>query len=131
VDSTLYTTSGVLRTIELILGLPPMSQYDSAAAPLYGAFQPTPNVAPFQRVGTRINLDEVNAPDAYGSAASLRMDLSEPDRAPDALLTDVIWHSIRGAQSAVPPPVRSAFLRHGAGSDDDDDDDDRPARSQQ
>ena len=42
VDSTLYTTSGMLRTIELILGLPPMSQYDAAATPMYGAFQATP-----------------------------------------------------------------------------------------
>ena len=42
VDSTLYTTSGMLRTMELILGLPPMSQYDAAATPMYNAFQPTP-----------------------------------------------------------------------------------------
>ena len=42
VDSTLYTTSGMLRTIELILGLPPMSQYDAAATPMYDAFQTTP-----------------------------------------------------------------------------------------
>jgi hypothetical protein len=43
VDSTLYTTSAMLRTIELILGLPPMSQYDAAATPMYAAFQPTPD----------------------------------------------------------------------------------------
>ena len=47
VDSTLYTTSSVLRTMELILGLEPMSQYDAAAPPMYSAFQPMPDAAPF------------------------------------------------------------------------------------
>src|SRR5205085_4689114 len=47
VDSTLYTTCGVLRTMELILGLPPMSQYDAAATPMYNAFTTTPDLRPF------------------------------------------------------------------------------------
>jgi hypothetical protein len=47
-DSTLYTTSAMLRTMELILGLPPMSQYDAAATPMYNAFQPTPVVVPYK-----------------------------------------------------------------------------------
>src|SRR5207245_7740762 len=47
VDSTLYTTSSVLRTMELVLGLPPMDHYDAAAAPMYGAFQATPVTTPF------------------------------------------------------------------------------------
>ena len=132
VDSTLYTTSGVLRTIELLFGLPPMSQYDAAAAPLYGAFQPTPNLATFEHREPRIDIREVNEPNAYGAQASLRMDLSEPDRAPDLLLTEIVWKAVRGAESVVPAPVRSAFLHHGVGpadgDDDDDDDDDRPAR---
>ncbi len=46
-DSTLYTTSGVLRTIELVLGLPPMSQYDAAATPMFGAFAGKPDPAPY------------------------------------------------------------------------------------
>ena len=54
VDSTLYTTSGMLRTIELILGLPPMSQYDAAATPMYGAFQARPVLTPYtNRDGAR------------------------------------------------------------------------------
>ena len=51
---------GVLRTIELIFGLPPMSQYDAAAAPMYNAFQPTPDTAPYTHLPARISLDERN-----------------------------------------------------------------------
>ena len=122
-DSTLYTTSGVLRTIELILGLPPMSQYDAAAAPLYQAFQPTPDVRPFAHLEPRVALDEVNGPNAWGAAASLALDLSEPDRVPDRRLTEIVWKAVRGAAAPVPAPVRSAFLRHGVDPDGDDDDD--------
>jgi YVTN family beta-propeller protein len=125
VDSTLYTTSGVLRTIELILGLPPMSQYDTAATPLYGAFQSTPDETPYSQLAARISLSEMNALTAYGASASLQMDLSIPDAVPDPVLTDVVWRSIKGAEAPVPAPVRSAFVRSAAG---DDDGDDRPAQ---
>jgi DNA-binding beta-propeller fold protein YncE len=60
VDRTFYTTSGVLRTIELILGLPPMSQYDAAATPMYNAFAGTPNLAAFRHLDARVPLDERN-----------------------------------------------------------------------
>jgi hypothetical protein len=65
VDHTLYTTSGVLRTIELILEIPPMSQYDAAATPLVGAFNPIPDLSFFRRRDARISLDEKNLP--FGS----------------------------------------------------------------
>jgi YVTN family beta-propeller protein len=118
-DSTLYTTSGVLRTIELILGLPPMSQYDAAASPLYGAFQSTPTLAAFDHVEAQISTNERNGPNAYGAAASLALDFSEPDRVPDRLLSEIVWRSVKGADSPMPPPVRSAFVRrHGADDDD-------------
>jgi YVTN family beta-propeller protein len=119
VDSTMYTTSGVLRTIELILGLPPMSQYDAAATPLYHAFQATPVLAPFAHLAPRISIDEKNEPAAYGAQASLRMDMTEPDLAPERELNDIIWRSVRGPLAVVPPSVRSAFVRRLAGDDDD------------
>jgi YVTN family beta-propeller protein len=121
VDSTLYTTSSMLRTMELILGLPPMSQYDAAAAPMYGAFTPTPTSTPFTHVDPRISLTERNEPTAPGSQASLRMDMHEADLAPDLELNEIIWKSIRGADSQMPPPVRTAFIRPRANGDDDDD----------
>jgi hypothetical protein len=125
VDSTLYTTSGVLRTIELIFGLPPMSQFDAAAAPLYKAFQATPAPTPYTRLDARVSIDERNGPNAYGAVASLRMDFSEPDRASDVELNEIIWRAVRGASSAMPPSVRSAFVRHSVADADGDADDRR------
>ena len=115
----MYTTSGVLRTIELILGLPPMSQYDAAATPMYNAFQATPVATPFVHIAPRVPIDEKNLPTAWGADASLRMDFSEPDRAPERELTEIIWRSVRGPAAEVPPPVRSGFV-HRADADDDD-----------
>src|SRR5262249_42579108 len=60
VDSTLYTPSAMLRTMELILGLPPMSQYDAAGHPMYNAFTKTPAAAPFSKRDPRVRLDEMN-----------------------------------------------------------------------
>src|SRR6202008_806447 len=57
-DHSFYSTSSVLRTIELVLGLPPMSPYDAAATPLYNAFQSTPNLTPFRRFMSNVALDE-------------------------------------------------------------------------
>jgi YVTN family beta-propeller protein len=111
VDSTLYTTSGVLRTMELVLGLPPMSQYDAAATPLYAAFAAKPDVSAFEPRPARVPLDERNAEDAPGAQASLRMRLDEADLAPERELNEVIWKSVRGRQSVMPPPVRAAFVR--------------------
>jgi YVTN family beta-propeller protein len=111
VDSTLYTTSGMLRTMELVLGLPPMSQYDAAATPMYGAFQATPVLTPYRLRPARSNLGEKNLVTAWGAAASARMNLAEADRAPEQELNEIVWKSVKGARSAMPPPVRAAFLR--------------------
>jgi hypothetical protein len=119
VDSTMYTTSGVLRTMELILGIPPMSQYDAAATPMYNAFQATPVLTPFVHLEPRISIDEKNAPTAWGAAASLRMDLEAADAAPERELNEIIWRSVKGPQSAMPPAVRTAFVRRLADGDDE------------
>jgi YVTN family beta-propeller protein len=111
VDSTLYTTSGVLRTIELILGLPPMSQYDAAATPLYHAFLSQPDTTAYAVLPARVGLGERNGRDAPGASASAAMDFSAPDQAPDRLLNEVIWKSVKGAGAVMPPPRRAAFVR--------------------
>jgi DNA-binding beta-propeller fold protein YncE len=123
VDHTFYTTSGVLRTMELILGLPPMSQYDGAATPLYNAFTGTPNLGLYRRSEPRVPLDERNLPTAFGASLSAAMDFSIEDRAPEGLLNEIIWRSVKGAHSPVPPRRRSAFVRPMSGNGDDDDDD--------
>jgi DNA-binding beta-propeller fold protein YncE len=120
IDSTLYTTSGVLRTMELILGVPPMSQYDAAATPMYEAFQAAPSLAPFVHVAPRTPIDEKNGPLAPGAQASLLMDFSEPDLAPELDLNEIIWRSVRGTHSTMPPIVRSAWIRKAALAEDDD-----------
>jgi YVTN family beta-propeller protein len=119
-DSTLYTTASTLRTIELILGLPPMSQYDAAATPLRGAFMAKPDLRPYAARPARIALDERNDPEAWGAEASAAMNLDEPDRAPDRALNEIVWKSVRGAGSPMPPPVRSALIQGGGDADDDD-----------
>jgi hypothetical protein len=121
VDSTLYTTSGVLRTMELILGLPPMSQYDAAATPMYNAFTTTPNLAPYTHLAARVPMDIKNDWNAPGAAASMRMNFSAPDLAPDLELNQIIWEAVRGRGSVMPPPRRTGFIRPIAGDDDDDD----------
>ena len=118
VDSTLYTTSGMLRTIELILGLPPMSQYDAAATPMDRAFNATPDLRSFTAVPARVPVDEKNDPAAYGAEASLRMDFSEADRVNERELNEILWRSVRGADAPVPPAVRAGFVRP-ISSDDD------------
>ncbi len=110
VDHTFYTTSGVLRTIELILGLPPMSQYDAAATSMYNAFTGTPNTATFRHVEALVSLTDRNTPASFGSVQSMAMDFSAEDRAPEAQLNEILWRSIRGPHAAMPPPRRSAFV---------------------
>ena len=122
VDSTLYTTSGVLRTMELILGAPPMSQYDAAATPLYNAFQRTASAAPFAHVNARVSLDELNGAAAPGAAASARMNFEEADMTPEIELNEILWQSVHGAHAVMPPPVHAAFIRPVQTADGDDDD---------
>jgi YVTN family beta-propeller protein len=122
VDSTLYTTSGMLRTMELILGLEPMSQYDAAATPMYNAFQPAADTTPYKALPARVRTDERNTSTAWGAEASMRMNLREADLAPELELNEIIWRSVRGANSAMPPPRRAAFVRVG---DEDDEDEER------
>ncbi len=124
VDSTLYTTSGMLRTIELVLGLPPMSNLDAGATPMYNAFQTTPVLTPYKSLPARIDLAEKNAANAWGAAASARMYLAEADLAPEQELNIIIWKSVKGAASIMPPPVRAAFVRTVPAKGDSDDDDD-------
>jgi hypothetical protein len=105
VDSTLYTTSSFVRSMELLLGMPPMSQYDAAAMPLYASFAVEPNLTPFQRLAPETDLNAKNTPESYGSRASAKMDFDDYDRAPMQALNEILWKSVRGSDSAMPAPV--------------------------
>jgi YVTN family beta-propeller protein len=105
VDSTLYTTSSMLRTIELLLGLQPMSQYDAAATPMYAALSDTPDLTPYSRIEPLIDIREMNAKTSWGAKESQEMDFSIYDKAPMFELNEIIWKSIKGADSQMPLPV--------------------------
>ncbi|MDE3057908.1 MAG: bifunctional YncE family protein/alkaline phosphatase family protein, partial [Bacteroidota bacterium] len=83
VDHTMYSTSGMIRTMELILGLPPMTQYDAGAAPMYFAFTPEPNLVSYDLRKPRIDLHEKNTLGAYGQRRMETMNLRIEDAAPD------------------------------------------------
>ena len=108
-DSTLYSTINIVRTIERILGLPPMNQFDGAATTMARAFSNKPNLAAFDALPNQIPLDEMNGPVASLrglerslALASLSMDFSEPDEAPEDLLNRTIWHSVKGYTTPYP-----------------------------
>jgi len=107
VDSTFYTTSSVLRSIGMLLDLPPLSQYDAGATPLWAAFGARPDGTPFVAVPNRWPLDELN-PHAFRSRVP-DGDLARPDRADEEELNAEIWASVR-PRERVPAP-RTGILR--------------------
>ena len=102
VDHTMYSAVSVVRTMELLLGLPPMTQYDSAAMPMWPLFQSVPDFTPFTGLPAQISIEERNTPHSYGAALSLKMPLDEADQADDGELNEILWKSVRGADSPMP-----------------------------
>lgn len=133
VDSTHYTTSSILRTIELLLGLPPMSQFDAAATPLYAALGTERDETPYTHLPSTVDLTEKNGKTAVGASASLQMDFSTFDRTPMFELNEIVWKSMRGEDSEMPPPVRRYELGgttprfESAEEHESEDEDERPA----
>jgi hypothetical protein len=117
VDHTSYTTSSMLRTIELILGLPPMSQYDAAAVPMWRSFTATPNLTTFTSLPAAIDLNERNTANTPSAKLSETFDFSKEDRIPDLIFSQVIWKAVKGEDSEMPAPRRSAFFK---AADDDE-----------
>ncbi len=111
VDSTLYTTSSMLRTIELLLGLPPMTQYDAAAMPMYNSFGTAADLRPYNAIKPKIDVNEKNTQTAWGAKESMEMNLDEVDQAPMFALNEIIWKSVRGADSPMPLPVHRFWFQ--------------------
>ena len=110
VDSTMYNTASVLRTMELILGLRPMTHFDAAARPMYRLFQTAPDTRPYAAEKPRIALDERNPAASPTAARSMRLDFQDADRIDDDELNAILWAAIKGA-GVPPPPARSFFSR--------------------
>jgi YVTN family beta-propeller protein len=126
VDSTMYTTVSMLRTMELLLGLPPLTQHDAAATPMYNAFSNTADLSGYTALPAKIDVMTKNTVNSYGAAIAAKMDFSDYDRADEQMLNRLLWHSIKGADVPMPAPVRRAFfVAGGVSAQVTDDDDDR------
>lgn len=118
-DHTMYGTNSMLRTMELILGLPPMSQQNAAATPMWRCFTNQPDFSPWQSKPSSINLDDRNAAVNELQRRSEMFDLSKEDKVADLEFNEVLWKIIKGENSEMPAPKRAAFLK--AETEDDDD----------
>ena len=110
-DSTFYSTASMLRTMELILGLEPMSQYDAGALPMYNTFRSRPRLRSYTcRPVPEEPRSVRNEPGAWGADLSARLNFEKEDSADDLLFNEIIWRSVRGPDSPMPAPVRAAFV---------------------
>jgi YVTN family beta-propeller protein len=109
VDSSMYNTTSMLRTMEFLLGLRPMTHFDAGARPMTAAFQNTADLTPYVAEKPRIRLDERNPASSPTAARSARLRFEEADEIDDDELNDILWRAIRTDNP--PPPVRSYFGR--------------------
>jgi DNA-binding beta-propeller fold protein YncE len=122
VVSEAYNNPGMIRTMELILGLPPMNQMDASATPMQACFTDTPDFTPYVSVTNNVPLDEMNpAPQALKNArlrsyaiASARLPLSKPDQCPEDLLNRILWCAQKGPNEPYPEWALTTVI------DDDD-----------
>jgi YVTN family beta-propeller protein len=109
VDSTMYTTSSFVKTMELILGLPSMTQFDDAATPMYAAFTSTPAFDAIDNLPPQTNLSMRNPATGALARASLKLDFSDYDRADPDELNRILWSALKPGET-MPAPKRSARL---------------------
>jgi hypothetical protein len=107
---TQYNQTSLLRTIELILGLPPMNQMDATATPMSDCFTDVPDLTPYVALTNNVPLDQLNGEpkkisdlllrkEAYASA---RLPLRKPDQCPEDQLNRILWHAMKGSQAPYP-----------------------------
>jgi len=116
VDSTFYSTASVLRTIELLSGIAPMTQFDASAIPMFDAFSRNPNLAPYSAIKPPQSiLTQVNGADAPLGGQMAQQDFSHEDSVPEQLFNTAIWQSVKGSGSALPPAQHHVFTTPTAG----------------
>ncbi|HEX4147101.1 MAG TPA: alkaline phosphatase family protein [Pirellulales bacterium] len=126
--STNYNQTSMVRTIELILGLPPMNQFDASATPMFDCFADAADLAPYTAVPNIIPLDQLNPPvsairdpaQLHWAKVSQAMPLDEVDEADEGELNRILWHAMRGRDDTYPAWAVLAD----DGDDDKKDDDD-------
>jgi YVTN family beta-propeller protein len=107
VDSTMYNTTSMLRTMEFLLGLRPMTHFDAGARPMATVFQSQANPAPYTAEKPRISLEERNPAATPAADRAARLNFEEADENDDDEMNDILWRAIR--KDAPPPPMRSIF----------------------
>jgi YVTN family beta-propeller protein len=110
VDSTLYTTASMLRTIELILGLPPLTQYDAGATPMFNCFGKTAKMTPYQLLTPNVDMFAKNTASSPGAKQSARMNFRDYDLAPEDQLNRILWHYAKGPDVPYPTPIHRAIF---------------------
>jgi hypothetical protein len=110
VDSTLYTTASMIRTMELILGLPPLTQYDAGATPMFRCFQDTPRPTPYTALPPKVDVHARNPEHGPASKESARIDWREYDRAPEDELNRILWQLAKGPDEPYPTPIHRALF---------------------
>ena len=115
VNHTLYTTASMLRTMELILGLPPMSQYDAAAMPMFNAFTTLADTIRFTAVEPQWDLKERNKGGSFGETFMDKFNLKKEDDIPDREFNEIIWRVVTG--NSMPAPRFSIFSRKRSSED--------------
>jgi hypothetical protein len=118
IDHTHYTTSSMLRTMELILGMPPMSQYDAGATSMWRCFSDTVTANGFKHVPANINLNEKNSADNPRSTSYLMdrsnlLKLDREDEADEFIMNEVLWKYAKGESSVLPPINRGLVITLG------------------
>ncbi|MBU1822621.1 MAG: hypothetical protein KKG00_14075, partial [Bacteroidetes bacterium] len=124
VDHTMYSTASLLRTMELILGLPPMSQYDAAATPLWRSFTSKPDTKLYTARPNNIDLDQRNVAVNKHSKRSGELNLTVPDAIDDIEFSEIVWKAVKGLDSPMPAPKRSAFVLAQPEDEEEEDEDD-------
>lgn len=119
VDHTLYSTTSMLKTMELILGMPPMTQHDAGATSMWRCFTATPNFTPYKYLAANIDIGEKNMAVNKWQQLSETFDFTKEDAAPDLLFSELLWHAIKGNHVPWPGIKRAAFIKS-SGEDDDD-----------
>lgn len=127
VDSTFYSQPSMLKTIELILGLEPLSLFDLIANDMRPGFHDTPDFTPYSAVEPKQDLFERNpglktlrGNERRAAADSSRMRWDVPDAVPTERLNRILWHSIRGWNTPYPAPRQAVFSPVSLDVDDDD-----------
>jgi len=120
VDSTLYSTTSMLRTIELILGFRPMTQFDAAATPMFNSFAAQPDFTPYTAHAANADMNTTNSLLAWG--AKQKFNFAKEDVNDDLKFNEVIWRSVKGAEHPMPAPVHAGFVLSRADSKDGDED---------